>query len=83
MRCMQTSRRVAIPQNLTKNQKKKMTGANIDYRKVSPRTRKELDKSRRAEWKKWQDFGAPVVIQQEILAELLDAGHSLMPSQWV
>ena len=58
-----------------------MAGQNLVYDKCDHDTRKGLDKSRAAEWKKWMDVDAGVVLQGKILEELLDEGHPMLPTR--
>ena len=60
-----------------------MAGTNLVYAKCDTKTQKGLDASRRKEWKKYQDFGATVKIQGEILDELIQEGYPTIPSQWI
>ena len=60
-----------------------MAGNNLKYEQVDAKTRAKLDKSREAEWKKWMDFDAGVIVQGETLQELLDDGVPLIPTQWI
>ena len=75
--------RVEVPKGTNKNVRKQMAGKNMVYDRADAATRKALDKSRAAEWKKWMDFDAGVVIQGKQLTELLDEGHSMLPTQWI
>ena len=60
-----------------------MAGTNLVYKKVDEKTRKGLDASRAKEWKKWMDFHAGVHLEDKVLRELIDEGHSLLPTQWI
>ena len=77
------NQRQAIPTHLTKNEKKKMSGQNIDYHKLNDQHKSLVDKSRAEEWKKWMDFGAAVPLQTKVIDELLQRGHGLIPTQWL
>ena len=58
-----------------------MSGKTINYQKSPLDVQKGLDASRRAEWKKWLDFGTGVKIQGKILDELLQEGLRIVPTQ--
>ena len=58
-----------------------MAGTNLVYSKCDPKTKKGLDKSRAKEWQKWKDFHAGVKVEGEILDELLQEGHKMIPTQ--
>ena len=45
------NQRQAIPTNLTKNEKEKLSGQNIDYHKLDDQHKSLVDKSRAEEWK--------------------------------
>jgi hypothetical protein len=60
-----------------------MAGKNLRYDQVDAKPRAKLDKSREAEWKKWMDFDAGILIQGELLEELLKDGVSMLPTQWI
>ena len=60
-----------------------MAGTNLVYSKCDPKTQKGLDGSRGKEWQKWKDFHAGHRVDGEILDELLQEGHTLIPTQWI
>jgi len=75
--------RVAVPTGTNKNKRKQLAGKNLNYDAADKSTREGLDGSRRKEWKKWMDFDAGVIIEKDTLRELMDEGHSLLPTQWI
>ena len=75
--------RVTISTEVRGNRRKQMAGKTLCYEKADPLMRAGLDASREKEWKKWQDFGAGVVVSGTTLADLLAEGHKSIPTQWV
>ena len=75
--------RVAVPLGTNKNRRKQMARTNLVYAKEGRKVQQGLDQSRKSEWKKWQDFHAGVELQKEVLDELLNEGHTLLPTQWI
>ena len=60
-----------------------MAGTNLVYHKCDEMTRKGLDQSRAEEWKTYMDSGATVKVQGQLLDELIQEGHQMIPSQWI
>ena len=75
--------RVSVPQGTNKNRRKQMSGTNLVYHTCDERARKGLDMSSANEWKKYMDFGATVNVQGQLLDELIQEGHKMIPSQWI
>ena len=55
----------------------------INYEKASDEVKAGLDKSRAAEWGKYETFNAAVPITGEEKERLVAEGHSIIPSKWV
>ena len=70
-------------QGLNKNQKKQMAGKTLNYNKADATTRAGLDAARKAEWQKWLHFNAGRIIRGKLLQELLNEGHTVIPTQWI
>ena len=77
------AQRLPIDKRLNKNQKKQAAGKNLRYDNCDASTKAGLVASRRAEWEKWLHFNAGHVVRGELLKELLDEGHRLIPTQWI
>ena len=75
--------RIAVERGTNKNVRKQMLGKNLRYENCDAKTQRGLDKSRATEWKKWMDFNAGVIIEDQQLSELLDEGHKMIPTQWI
>ena len=55
----------------------------LKYWNCTPAVRLRIDGSRAKEWKKYEDFQAAIPLKGQQLKELLDAGHTPIPSKWV
>ena len=56
---------------------------NLDCRRESPTVQSYIDGCRRKEWKKYEDFQAPIPLKGKELSDPLEAGHVPIPSRWV
>ena len=55
----------------------------INYERASAEVKAGLDKSRAAEWGKYETFNAAVPVTGEEKERLVAEGHSIIPSKWV
>ena len=76
--------RIALDPNMkNKNLRKQLAGKSLVYAKADATTRAGLDQSRMKEWQKWMEFFAARMVRGKEFKDLLDEGHSLIPTQWI
>ena len=75
--------RLPVSHLKNKNVRKQAQGKTLKYDKCDPTIRAGLDESRRVEWAKWEKFNAGYIVRGDLLRELLDEGHRLIPTQWI
>ena len=68
---------------MNNNTRRSKKAKNLRYDKCDEITQRALDESRKVEWKKWTQFSAATIVMGGVLQELRDAGHKMMPTQWI
>ncbi len=56
---------------------------NLSFNACPPDVQKGLLKTRAAEWRKWKDFNAGVILSRDEVSRLRDEGVRVYPMQWV
>ena len=56
---------------------------NLSFNACPPDVQKGLLKTRAAEWRKWKDFNAGVILSRDEVSRLQDEGVRVYPMQWV
>ena len=72
-----------IAQRIVEAEGTVQSGKTVDIRKVSPEIRALMMEARTAEWEKYKSFNAAIPIWGKELQNLLDEGHTVIPSKWV
>ena len=78
--------RLAAPKTrkITKKPIKPKDGVkNLSFNACPPDVQKGLLKTRAAEWRKWKDFNAGVILSRDEVSRLQDEGVRVYPMQWV
>ena len=77
-------RMVGMRQSNNKKQLKKKDGErNLHFASCPPEVQAVLRGTRRAEWKKWLNFDAGVILTDEEVRQLTEAGCEIYPMQWI
>ena len=63
--------------------KKKDGETNLHFASCPPEVQATLTETRRAEWKKWTSFNAGVILTDEEVRQLTEAGCEIYPMQWI
>ncbi len=75
--------RAWIAQKMPKNLKLQKRGKTLNYNKETTKVQSELDKTRAAEWEKWQKHDAVRVLSHEEARKLREQGAEEIGTQWI
>ena len=69
--------------NSRKNVKKKDGERNLHFPSCTPDVQAALRETRRIEWNKWLKFNAAIILTDEEVRQLTEAGFEIYPMKWV